>query len=179
MSTQNTKRLIQNSILLLIVIALVFFIATRKQEQGKTYATLYDKAIGDNANEIVIHFEENDDVILKNSKGIWKVVKPEEFIADKRRVQQLFTLLSENAESSYDLKDKDLARYGLDKERLSISFNGVKYIFGKLNPVARKRFIRKGDKMYLVDETVSGLMQMGVEGFRPQPLPELKPATEE
>jgi len=184
MANQNRKLFIQNIFLLLIIGALVIFIATRQEEQGKSHATLYDKSIGDNAKEVIIHSEGRDDVVLKNETGIWKVVKPKEFIADKAKVQLLFTLLSENAESSYDIDDKDLARYGLDKDKLSVSFNGVKIIFGKLNEVSRKRYVLKANKMYLVEETVSGLMEMGVDAFKsqdtpliPQTSPELKPIT--
>jgi len=175
MANPTSKRLILNVILLLLVGGLIFFIATRKEDNTPQYATLYDKAIGDNAKEVVIHAEGRDDVILLKKGGGWEVSKPETFAADKAKVQHLFTLLSENAESRYDIKGKDLARYGLDKDRLSVSFNGVKYIFGKLNEVARKRYIRKGDSMYLVDETVSGLLEMGAEAFKPQAKSQLKP----
>jgi len=178
MTNLNSRRFIQNTLLLLIVAALVFFITTRKEDKGELFATLYDKSIGDNAKEVVIHAEGKADVVLKNKQGVWKVVKPETFIADKAKVQHLFTLLSENAESRYDIEGKELASYGLDKDRLSVSFNGVKMIFGKLNDVARKRYIRKGDKMYLIEETVSGLLLMGVDAFKPQEQPKLKPATE-
>jgi len=167
MASPNSKRLIQNIVLLLLAGALIFFITTRKESKGVQYATLYDNSIGENAKEVIIHAEGRADILLKNEESIWKVVKPDAFIADKAKVQHLFTLLSENAESSYDINGKDLASYGLDKDRLSVSFNGVKMIFGKLNEVARKRYIRKGDKMYLIEETVSGLMEMGVEAFRP------------
>ena len=94
------------------------------------------------------------------------MVQPEEFIADKEQVRHLFTILSENAETSYDLEGKDLAKYGLDEDRISISFNQVKLVFGEYNPVSQKRYIRKGNKMYLVSETITGLLQQGVDAFR-------------
>ena len=94
------------------------------------------------------------------------MVQPEEFIVDKEQVQHLFTILSENAETSYDLEGKDLAKYGLDEDRLSISFNQVKLVFGEYNNVSQKRYIRKADKMYLVSETVTGLLQAGVDAFK-------------
>lgn len=181
MANPNRKRLIQNTILLILIGALVFFIVTSKKaggEKAKSYPTLYDKGIGDNAKEVIIHLEGRDDIQLQNESGIWKVIKPEEFIADKAKVQHLFTLLSENAESRYDIEGKDLKLYGLDTDRLSVSFNGVKIVFGKLNDVARKRYIKKGNNMYLIEETVSGLMEMGLDAFRPQPTLKLTPVTE-
>ncbi len=175
MASSNKKRLLLNIVLLVVVAGLIAFITTRKEDTGETYKTLYDTSIGDDAKELVIHVEGQDDVVIQLENDVWKVVKPSTFVADKDKIRHLFTLLSENAESSYDIKDKDLASYGLDKDELSISFNGVKMIFGKLNEVTGKRFILKGDRMYLISETVSGLMMMGEEGFKPQSKPELTP----
>ncbi len=175
MATANKKRLLLNLVLLAVVVALIFLVVTHKESTGDLHKTLYDKSIGDDAKELLIHFEGQADVVLKLENDIWKVTKPSSFVADKDKVRHLFTLLSENAESSYDLKGKDLASYGLDKDKLSVSFNGVKMIFGKLNEITQKRFILKGDRIYLVAETVSGLMMMGEEGFKPKKKPILTP----
>jgi len=175
MASSRKKRLLLNLVLLVVVAGLIAFIATRKEDTGEIYKTLYDTSIGDDAKELIIHAEGQDDVVIQLENDVWKVVKPSTFIADKDKIRHLFTLLSENAESSYDSKDKDLASYGLDKDKLSISFNGVKMIFGKLNEVTGKRFILKDDRMYLISETVSGLMMMGEEGFKSQEKSELTP----
>ncbi len=170
MASPNKKRLVQNTILIAIVAALVFFVWSQNQasknDTSHLSATLYDKSIGDEASEVLIHVKDREDILIKNINDVWTVVKPAEFVADKEQVRHLFTILSENAESSYDIKGKDLVSYGLDEDRLSISFNQVKLIFGKYNSVAQKRYIRKGDKMYLVSETISGLLQAGVDAFK-------------
>ncbi len=155
--------------LLLVVVGLAAFIATREEDTGPQYKTLYDKAIGDDAQEIIIHKEGHEDVILQNKNNTWSVVKPSQFKADPAKVRHLFTLLSENAESHYPIAGKDLAEYGLEKDRLSVSFNGVKYLFGNLNTVTMQRFILKGDTLYLISETVSGQMEMGEDSFKPDP----------
>ena len=171
MSSPNKKRLIQNLLLLLVVAGLAFFITTRKEDSSNLHQTLYDRSIGDDAKEVIIHSEGREDVVLQNKGSVWSVVKPTKFLADKSKVHHLFTLLSENADSQYDAKGKDLAAYGLDKDRLSVSFNGVKIIFGKLNEVTQKRFLLKRDRIYLVQETVAGLLEMGADAFKPVPKP--------
>ncbi|MCF6191282.1 MAG: DUF4340 domain-containing protein [Cocleimonas sp.] len=173
MASSNTKRLLLNLILLAVVGVLIAFVVLRKEDTGDLHTTLYDDSIGNDARELIIHAEGHEDVVIQRDDKIWNVIKPSSFVADKEKVRQLFTLLSENAESSYDIKGKDLASYGLDKDNLSVSFNGVKMIFGKFNEVTHQRFILKGDRMYLISETVSGLMMMGEEGFKPQEKPKL------
>ncbi len=175
MASPNKKRLIQNLVLLLAVAGLVAFVSLKNHDTGELHKTLYDKSIGDDAKEVVIHSEGREDLVLQLEGKIWKVVRPTEFIADRDKVRHLFTLLSENADSQYDVEDKDLAQYGLDKDRLSVSFNGVKIIFGKLNEITQKRFMLKGNKIYLVEETVSGLMEMGADAFKSKSRAVLKP----
>lgn len=170
MASPNKKRLVQNIVLIAVVAALAVFVWMQNQKSNNDTshlsATLYDKSIGDEATEVLIHVKDREDILIKNNNDVWTVVKPVEFKADKEQVRHLFTILSENAETSYDIKGKDLASYGLDEDRLSISFNQVKLIFGKYNSVSQKRYIRKGDKMYLVSETISGLLQAGVDAFK-------------
>ena len=169
MLNQNKKRLIQNLALIFIVVGLVAFLwiqQSAETDDKKFASTLYDKSIGDEATEILIHVEGRDDILLKNIDDVWFVIQPEEFVADKQQIQHLFTILSENAETSYALEGKDLTQYGLDEDRLSISFNKVKLVFGEYNPVSQKRYIRKADKMYLVSETITGLLQTGLDAFR-------------
>ena len=168
MSSPASKRLIQNLILLSIVVALAAFIIMRDDGARELSSTLYDKSIGDEATEIVIQAEGVEDVVLKNIEGQWKVTKPEQFDADKEKVRHLFTLLSENADTNYDIADKKLVDFGLDKEKLSVSFNGVKLVFGDYNEVSHKRYVLKGDRMYLISETVSGLLESGADSFKPQ-----------
>ena len=173
MPSQNKKRLFQNVVLIAIIAGLAAFLWMQKNadidDKSKFASTLYDKSIGDEATEILIHVEGREDILLKNINDVWSVVQPEEFVADKEQVQHLFTILSEDADTSYTLKGKDLALYGLDEDRLSISFNKVKLVFGEYNPVSQKRYIRKADQMYLVSETITGLLQSGVDAFRMKP----------
>ena len=166
MSSPSKKRLIQNLGLLALVIALVVFVTYRKPPNTELHKTLYDQSIGEEATEISIHVEGKEDTLLESENGVWKVIKPVQFTADESKVRLLFTLLSENADTSYDIDGKDLALYGLDQDRLSVSFNGVKLIFGKLNEVSQQRYILKDKKMYLISETVSGLLESGADAFK-------------
>lgn len=168
MASTNKKRLIQNIILIAVLLSLIFFVWFQKQtaDNSNTRSTLYDETIGDSVSEIKIHVEGREDILLKSVGDNWKVVQPMEFDADKEQVRHLFTLFSENADTNYDSKGKDLSKFGLDEDRLSVSFDQVKLIFGEYNPVSQKRYILKGETIYLIEETVTGLLQAGVEAFK-------------
>ena len=160
--------MLENLLLLFLVLGLATFIITREEERMAAYQTLYDESIGEEVTDITIHSEGIDDVVLQNKNDTWMVVKPEVFQANTEKVQQLFTLLSENADKEYSLEGKNLADYGLDKNKLSIRFNQVEFRFGKVNEITFQRYILKKDKMYLISETISSLMRSGAEGFKAQ-----------
>lgn len=164
----NKKRLIQNLLLLILVAGLVFFITTREEPKEELHKTLYDKSFGDEVTKITLHVKGNEDIVLQSEGKIWKVTQPEAFTADTEKVRLLFTLLSENADSSYSIEGRDLAQYGLDADNLSIQFNQVKLIFGKYNDVTQQRYVLKGDHMYLISETISGVMKSGADAFKPK-----------
>ncbi len=166
----NEKRLIQNLFLLMLVAGLAYFVATREEDRGELHQTLYDKSFGDEVTKITLHIDGAKDVVIENINETWKVTAPEKFDADSQKVQQLFTLLSESAESQYDIKNIDLTTFGLDKNSMSIRFDDVLLIFGNYNEITQQRYILKGDKMYLIAETISGLIKSGAKGFRPQTL---------
>lgn len=166
MASPNKKRLILNLVLVLLLATLVLFVVYYKGANDNN--TLYDEAIGEEATEVIIHSEGHENIVIQNKDGVWMVTKPEEFVADQDKMRHLFTLLSEDAKTNYDVRGKDLASYGLDQNRLSVSFNGIRMIFGDLNAISQKRYILKGDKIYLISETVFGLLQSGVDGFKKQ-----------
>ena len=167
MANTNKKRIIQNTFLIAILACLIFFIWVKKPStENHASTTLYDKSIGDTVSEIKIQVKGRDEILLKSDKNEWKVVQPIQLKADKEQVQLLFTLLSENAETRYAAAGKDLSKFGLAEELISVSFNQTKFVFGDYNTVSQKRYILKGDTIYLVSETVSGLLQTGIEAFK-------------
>lgn len=179
MPSPSKTRLIQNALLLLVIAALALVLLLPQADKNTDSVTLYDADIGDEAHEIGIHVEGQEDILIKNLGGVWTVVQPTEFVANREKVQQLFTLLAEQTDRSYSLAGLNLADYGLEDERLSIRFNKVNYVLGQYNPVAQKRYIKKGNKMYLVTETISGLLQQGLDAFRVAPAKPAEKATEQ
>jgi hypothetical protein len=110
---------------------------------------------------------EDSTIELRKVANKWLITKPIEVEANQRRIQHLMTLLSDHIDATYSIAGKDLALFGLDKERISVAFNGVKIQFGTLNPISHKRYLRKGNTVYIVAETIYGLLIGGVDGFMP------------
>jgi hypothetical protein len=167
------KRLFINLLLLLLAGGLIWFVATREPETQEMGDRLYDATMGDNVTKVLIHVQGRPDILIENTakKGEpdnWMITQPLQAAADEDKVQLLFTLLTDPVSASYDAADKDLVKFGLDQEKMSISFNGVKLLLGDLNQVSQTRYILKGDKIYLIAESASALMQSGLQEFKKQ-----------
>ncbi len=170
----TSKRLFLNLLLLFVAAGLIWFVATREPEKRELGDRLYDEAMGNNITRVLIHVQGHPDMLIENTAKAgepdhWMITQPVRAAANKDKVQLLFTLLTDPVSASYDATGKDLGQFGLDQETMSIRFNGVKLLLGKLNPVSQTRYILKGDKIYLIAESVSALMRAGPDEFRMQP----------
>lgn len=171
--TAINKRLAFNGLLLLAILSFVWFIA---QQSNKRILvdSLYDSAMGNDIHSIVIHYQKIENTLaidaeieLKKIENQWRMLKPINSPIDERKIKHLTTLLFDEIDASYPIEGKDLSVFGLDADRVSVAFNGVKIQFGSLNPISYKRYVQKGNRIYLVAETVYGLLIGGVSGFMP------------
>jgi len=167
------KRLFLNLLLLLLAGGLIWFVATREPETRKMGDRLYDAAMGDNITRVLIHVQGKPDILIENiakadEPDRWMITQPVQAEADKDKVRLLFTLLTDPVSASYDVADKDLAQFGLDQEKMSLSFNGVKLLMGDLNQVSQARYILKNNKIYLIAESVTPLIRSGLDEFQKQ-----------
>lgn len=170
MITKSTKkRLALNGILLCFILGLLWFIK-QPSPQERVAVSLYDETMGSEIHSISIYHQQtsnkpshNAKIEIKKIAGKWRIIKPIEADIDTKKIQHLMTLLSDSISAYYPAKGKDLSLFGLDKERASITFNQVKIQFGSLNPITHKRYLRKGETIYIVSETVYGLLVGGVD----------------
>jgi hypothetical protein len=167
------KRLVLNGFLLLLVLSLIGFI-TQQSNKKVMIASLYDNAMGNEIHSIVIHYpkiENKQSIIaeiqLEKKNGLWMMIKPINTAIDERKIKHLTTLLFDPISASYPIKDKDLSRFGLGAEQVSIRFNGVKIQLGSLNPISHQRYVRQGEHIHLVAETIYGLLIGGTDSFMP------------
>jgi len=96
-----------------------------------------------------------DDVIeLEKRDGRWWLIRPWSLPARDFRVQGILRLLAADSQSRHDLAGLDLARFGLDKPRASVTFDGELTIdFGGTEPLAQRRYVRIGEDLHTIIDT--------------------------
>lgn len=139
-----------NIIMLITLILLVMFIQLKpNQNEVIALSTVRPEAI----NNIILH-RENGNIIFKKTTNHWHMLEPYKIRAHDFRINNLLSLLTQQAASHYKIQDIELKTYGLQTPRAHIQFNSTHLFFGKANPVNSMRYIQNLDHMYLVhDET--------------------------
>lgn len=157
----QTRRLLLNLTLLLLVAglgALAWWNSSQPQKQPETLLSLTQ---GD-VTEVTITRNPGagtqDIIRLQRESERWRMLEPKQADANPARIAQLFTLLAEPVDASYDAAGKNLKQYGLEPGSVSVAFNGQSLLFGAENPVSNKRYILTGGKLKLASEAVYGLL---------------------
>jgi hypothetical protein len=161
--TMIIRRVALNSVLLVVILGLFWFIFS-KLNHSTPINTLYDASMGEEIHTILI-VSHNTNIELQKVTGHWVMTQPITTEIDERAIQHLMTLLFDPIDASYPMNGKNRVQFGLDNDPVSVAFNGVEIQFGTLNPVSHKRYLRKGDRVYMVAETVYGLLTGGIDGF--------------
>lgn len=97
----------------------------------------------------------DDDIIeLEKRDGRWWLTRPWQLPAKAFRVQGILRLLDTESQSRHDLAGLDLAKFGLDKPRASVTFDGELTIdFGGTEPLSQRRYVRIGEDLHTIVDT--------------------------
>ncbi|WP_298607931.1 DUF4340 domain-containing protein [uncultured Thiothrix sp.] len=169
MTSVSMRRLAVNILLLWLVAGLAGLVwwQLQQKEQIAQSTRLLPLSLAE-VNSVVVERKQagfETKLELKRTGEQWQVLQPQKIAANPVKVRQLFTLLDEKVESSYDSAGKDLAAYGLEPAELTVSINGYKLVLGNTNPVSNNRYILNAGKIQLVNEAVYSLLQENWANF--------------
>lgn len=160
-ASAQSRRLLLNLALLLLVAGLGGFVWWKTSQPEPVQATLVSLARPDITHVVITRDAGNakpDIIRLERTGEQWRMTAPMQMAANPARISQLFTLLDETVDASYDAAGKDLQQYGLKPAAVSLAFNDQTLLFGSDNPISHKRYILTGGKIKLASEAVYGLL---------------------
>ncbi len=161
MASTSRSRLFLNLVLLLLVAGLGGFVWWQGNQPEQKPDSLLTQTRADITRVTITRNPAGDrpDVIrLERTGEQWNMLEPKQVQANATRITQLFTLLDETVDASYDATGMELAQYGLQPAAVSVAFNDETLGFGEENPVSHKRYILSGGKIKLASEAVYGLL---------------------
>lgn len=159
--TTQARRLLLNLALLLLVAGLGGLAWWKTNQPQQQPATLLNLSRADITRVTITRHPgtaPQDKIRLERQGEHWRMLEPRQADTNPARISQLFTLLDETVQASYDATGKDLKQYGLEPAALSVAFNAETLLFGAENPVSNQRYFLHDGKLKLASEAVYGLL---------------------
>lgn len=102
-------------------------------------------------------------VLLQNRNGEWIAPEtPPEAALDPRRLRNVLNILNEAVTRSYALAGLDLKEFGLDPPAAELKLDGHAFAFGAGEALSGRRYVRYGDRLYLLTDTHYPLLSRGL-----------------
>lgn len=154
------NRLIALALLAAVIVALVLLYrhhSSRPRPAAVPLTTLAPAAL----TRIVVKARGGSGFVLVHTGGGWRMQKPVDVRADADRVDALLEGLGEATTRHYSLHALSLADVGLSPPAFTLETGGVRLEFGALNPANLLRYVRRGDTVYLVFDTIEPRLAAG------------------
>lgn len=118
-------------------------------------------AIGQTAtfSRVEIGHRDGATVRLERDGAGWQVVDgTRRRLADGKRVARILALPGMTSDTRYGVDEVDLDALDLNPPRIVLRLDDQRFAFGGQEPLNRRRYIRVGDTIFLVTDTVIGLL---------------------
>lgn len=142
-------KLILNFLLLIAIAGLgvVAFLEPGKEKaEPKPVAPVDENALDR------ITLKNTDSMTFEKKDGHWRLSAPFPAPANEIRIQQLIAIARADAEAQYPIKGDNLAQFELDHPKATLVLGGTTLEFGGSDPINMRRYVRRGDTMYLVND---------------------------
>lgn len=96
----------------------------------------------------------HDTAVFKREHGHWRMIEPVAARADDGVIATFLDDINEESTRHYPVKGLNLAEFGLKPPKLSLTLNGQQLDFGGTESLNHQRYIRNGDTVYLVNDTL-------------------------
>jgi hypothetical protein len=149
----NTRALL-NVVLVAIVVGLalvVYFHPGAKAAKPKVALTNFKPAA---VKTIRIAQPDQSTVKLARRHGDWRMIAPVKAPADSARITTLLGDLDEASAAQYPAAKKKLSKYDLKPPKLTLWINGKALLFGATDPLHNRRYIKVGDTIHLVNDSL-------------------------
>jgi hypothetical protein len=147
-------RTLLNVVLVAIVVGLalvVYFHPGAKAAKPKVTLTNFKPAA---VKTIRIAQPDQPTVKLVRRHNNWRMIAPVKAPADSARITTLLGDLDEASAVQYPAAKKKLSKYGLKPPKLTLWINGKTLLFGATDPLHHRRYIKVGDTIHLVNDSL-------------------------
>ena len=160
----NTRWLLNLS-LLLGVIVLGVFISTSQQDDDAPQPRL-GGPVADAVSSIEIKRQGLADIsLLKTAAGKWHMQNPYMITANTSAINKLLELPNTISRTLFPAAGHDLATYGLAPEKASLQLNEIRYLFGNIEHINKRRYIMLDNSVHMTTDLFYHQLRTAPEHF--------------
>ena len=153
-----SKRNLLNLALLVSILVLVVFVVYEPGKDTPVIPTTLTNLKTNDIHHIKISRHQaasgDQDISFKKTTGGWEIVKPYQLPANNFRIDSILELLSTVSLSQNNLEKLDQAAFGLNKPRVTITFNNkTAIIFGHNKSLKHHRYVKIGSILHMIKDT--------------------------
>ncbi|MBI3562044.1 MAG: DUF4340 domain-containing protein [Gammaproteobacteria bacterium] len=150
------------SIAVAVLISVAVLEPGKKPIEKVTLSKLDKKTL----NHIRIQRANQEDIVLEKHPSGWVMTAPLQYPANDFKVDSLLQIVNAESEAQYPIAPADLAKYGLDKPRASITFNNDQtFELGATEPLQQRRYLRYQNTLHLILDTYYYQLAAPASGF--------------
>jgi len=150
----NKRNLLNLGLLLLIgvlVLLVIYEPGIEKPQEPRRLLELEREAV----TQIRIERQGQETVALTRDGGDWSLTEPLAIGASVFRIGSLLRITEQRSLGSFPAEPERLAGYGLEAPRVTLTLNDkVTVAFGDNTPLDQRRYVRLGDRVHLVSDTL-------------------------
>lgn len=154
---------ITNLLLLLVVVALVWFVQKPEPEQ-KPVQTMTDLAVTD-VRDIQIQRHEKPPLHIQKQTQNWQIISPFQAQANVTRLNMILKLLKMPVQTRLDANDKNLAEYGLASPAIILQLNDKKFAFGDVETLSKQRYVLHQQQILLISDSATPMLRATADSF--------------
>lgn len=143
-----------NLVLTTVILSLaVFLIATRTNETENKKITISAIRPG-SIDHIAIKRTGKGNIAFNKRAHYWMMTAPLAVRANAARINAMLGLLQAQSFAQLDAAKLDMERFQLQHPAVSLQLNNHEFFFGGTNPIKKRRYVRFGDKVHLIQDTL-------------------------
>lgn len=154
----NPRTLVNLSLLIAVVVLSALVFTGSKDKNTKPVQKLSALKAAD-ITQVTIKQKDKQAIQLAKSKDHWSIKNPLDLPANGARIKSFLGIVESRSEALYQVKQQDLAKYGLEYPAVEITLNELKISLGTTDPIHRYRYALIGNDIHLFIDRFSHLIK--------------------
>jgi hypothetical protein len=159
------SRILINLVLLIVIIALYYFVNYEPELKPVSKQTLSTLQVSD-VTDIVISRLGRDQIHLVKDNKHWQLTQPIKARANDVRVNLILDLLTTPSYAQLKLTSQvNVKQFDLDPVKLSLQLNQQQFQFGGIETLSKHRYVQHNDVIHLLDDKLAPLLNASASSF--------------